>query len=172
MDKIMTLYFSIKGQTIGPHMKIVYQEKGNSQIVAEYIQDITQCTLFEIKADKEYSKNHMTLIKEAKEELKQHIHVPVKEYPEDLDSYQKIFLVYPNWWNTIPMVVATFLSHYDWKDKVIIPICTNEGSGLGESREDIKEYALNADVKEGVSFIGSQVVNQEASIKEWIRSVL
>ena len=170
MDKIITLFFSIKGQTIGPHMKIVNQEKGNCQIVAEYIQEETQCDLFEIKADKEYSKDHMTLIKEAKLELKKDILVPVKDYVDDFDAYNKVFLVYPNWWNTIPMVLKTFLKHYDWNGKTIIPVCTNEGSGLGESVSDIKKYALHASVEEGVSFIGSQVKDQEEAIKEWIHA--
>ena len=31
----------------------------------------------------------------------------------------------------MPMVLFTFLEHYDWTGKRIIPFCTNEGSGLG-----------------------------------------
>ena len=30
MAGILTIYFSMKGQTIGPGMKIAYQEKGNT----------------------------------------------------------------------------------------------------------------------------------------------
>lgn len=172
MDKIMTLFFSIKGQTIGPGMTIVNQEKGNCNIAAEYIQKSVGGDLFEIKADREYSKDHMVLIEEAKQELNDNVMVPVKEYPDDLEQHNIVFLVYPNWWNTIPMVVATFLEHYDWKGKTIIPVCTNEGSGLGNSVSDIRKYAKNAVVRNGVSFTGSQVSRSEEKIAKWAQNEL
>lgn len=172
MSKIMTLYFSIKGQTIGPGMKIVNQEKGNCNIVAEYIQKAIGGELFEIKADRAYSKEHMVLIEEAKQELNNKVMVPVKEYPDDMAQYDTIFLVYPNWWNTIPMVVATFLAKYEWSGKTIFPVCTNEGSGLGNSVSDIKKYARGAKVREGVSFTGSQVSKSDERISAWAKDEL
>ncbi len=38
MAKILTIYFSKKGQTIGPGMKMVNLEKGNTAVAAEFIQ--------------------------------------------------------------------------------------------------------------------------------------
>ena len=44
-----------------------------------------------------------------------------------------IFLVYPLWWNTLPMPVEGFLKQYDLTGKTLIPIVTHGGSGIGES---------------------------------------
>lgn len=167
MANILTVYFSMKGQTIGPGMKIVNQEKGNTAMAAEFIQKAVGGDLFEVKADREYSKDHMVLIDEAKEELNAGTRVPVKEWPEHLEQYDTIFLGYPNWWNTMPMVLFTFLEHYDWTGKRIIPFCTNEGSGLGSSVRDIRKLCPGAEVDTGISLTGSRVRNSEHQIAAW-----
>lgn len=172
MSKIITVYFSMKGQTIGPGMTLVNQDKGNTQIAAEYIQKAVGGELFELKADRAYSKDHMGLIEEAKQELNAKTRVPVKEYPQELEQYDTVFLAYPNWWNTFPMVVATFLEHYDWAGKTIIQVCTNEGSGLGNSVRDIRAICKNATVIDSASFIGSQVKSSEKQIARWAKGAL
>lgn len=170
MAKILTIYFSKKGQTIGPGMKMVNLEKGNTAVAAEFIQKAVGGELFELEADREYSEDHMILIEEAKEELNNGTRVPVKEYPKDLDKYDTIFLGYPNWWNTMPMVLFTFLEQADLKGKRIIPFCTNEGSGLGSSVRDIKKICKDTEVGAGASFTGSQVRSSEGKIAAWAKS--
>lgn len=172
MANILTVYFSMKGQTIGPGMKIAYQEKGNTKIAAEFIQKAVGGELFEIEADRNYSEDHMVLIDEAKQELNAGTRVPVKRYPDALEQYDTTFLGYPNWWNTMPMVLFTFLEHYDWTGKRIIPFCTNEGSGIGDSVRDIKKICTGADVEAGASFTGSRVSSFEAKIAEWAKGRL
>ncbi|MDE5578225.1 MAG: flavodoxin [Oscillospiraceae bacterium] len=172
MAKAITIFFSIKGQTLGAGMKIVEQKKGNTAIAAEFIHNAIGGELFEIEAARVYSKDHMTLINEAKQELQAGTRVEVKKYPESLDDYDTIFLGYPNWWNTMPMVMFTFLEHYDWTGKRIIPFCTNEGSGFGESVRDIKKIAKGSDVKDGITITGSQVKNMENRISAWAKGQL
>ena len=169
MANIITIYFSMKGQTIGPGMKLTNLDKGNTAVAAEFIQKGGD--IFEIEADRAYSEDHMVLIKEAKRELENGTRVPAKSYP-DLSRYDTVYLGYPNWWNTMPMVLFTFLEHYDWTGKRIIPFCTNEGSGLGNSVDDIKKLCPSADVDEGASFKGSQVRGSEGEISGWAKSRL
>ncbi len=171
MANIITIYFSMKGQTIGPGMKLTNLDKGNTAVAAEFIQKAVGGNLFEIEADRIYSEDHMVLVKEAKGELEQGTRVPAKSYP-NLSQYDTIYLGYPNWWNTMPMVLFTFLEHYDWADKHIIPFCTNEGSGLGSSVSDIKQLCPGANVDEGASFTGSQVRESESQITRWAKSKL
>ena len=171
MANIITIYFSIKGQTIGPGMKLTHLDKGNTAVAAEFIQKAVGGDLFEIEADRAYSEDHMVLTKEAKQELENGTRVPAKFYP-DLSRYDTVYLGYPNWWNTMPMVLFTFLEHYDWTGKRIIPFCTNEGSGLGNSVSDIKKLCPDAEVDEGASFTGSQVRESEGKIAGWAKSRL
>ena len=45
------------------------------------------------------------------------------------------------------MAVASFLEEYDFTNKTILPICTNEGSGMGTSEKDLSALLPNAQVK-------------------------
>ena len=72
----------------------------------------------------------------------------------------------------MPMVLFTFLEHYDWTGKRIIPFCTNEGSGLGSSVGDIRNICKGADVDGGASFTGHQVSTSEDKISQWAKSKL
>jgi len=65
---------------------------------------------------------------------------------ENMESYDVIYLGYPNWWGTMPMAVFTFLESYDFSGKTIIPFCTHEGSGIGNSERDIKKLCPKAKV--------------------------
>jgi flavodoxin len=171
MANVMTIFFSIKGQTIGPFMKIRNQEIGNTAMAAEYIQDEVGGKIAELIPDKQYPKDHMELIQKAQDEYNDGIHVPLKQYP-DLEGVDTIFLGYPNWWGHLPMPVVSFLEHYDWTGVRIIPFCSNEGSGLSETVDDIRRYALNARVDEGLSITGSRTQQSEKKIRKWAENSL
>lgn len=172
MENTLILYFSLKGQTITSGMKIVNLEKGNTAVAAEYIQQAVGGDLFEIETVKTYLEDHLKMIQEAKEELEAGTRVEIKNYPKNFDSYHTIFLGYPNWWNTLPMPVVTCLEHLDWTGKHIIPFCTNEGSGVGDSVNAIRDICHGADIEEGVSFRGSEVRKSEKEISNWARKML
>lgn len=69
MDRILTIYFSLKGETVAPGMKIVNLKKGNTAVAAEFIRNAVGGDLFEIETEKTYLKDHMKMIYEAKQEL-------------------------------------------------------------------------------------------------------
>lgn len=172
MAKILIVYFSLKGETIAPGMKIVKLDKGNTAVAAEFIRDAVGGDLFEIETVKTYLEDHMKMIYEAKEELEKGIRPELKQYPDNLGEYDTVFLGYPNWWNTLPMPVVAFLEHYDWKGKHIVPFCTSEGSGLGNSVSVLKEICSGATVADGGAFIGSQVRDCGSRIAAWAKSSL
>ena len=95
MEKILIAYFSLKGETIAPGMKIVNLEKGNTAVAAEYIQKAVGGDLFEIETVKTYIKDHMKMIYEAKEELEAGTRVEVKGYPDNFDEYGTVYLGFP-----------------------------------------------------------------------------
>ena len=75
---------------------------------------------------------------------------------------------YPNWWGTIPRPVVTFLSEYDLSNKTIAPFCTNEGSQLGRSVEDIKKLCPKSTVLSGIALRGSGVKNAQNDVSKWL----
>ena len=68
------------------------------------------------------------------------------------------------------MAVFTFLERYDFSGKTILPLCTNEGSGMGASERDIKKTAPGADVRRGLSVTGSSAANAGGAVKSWLKS--
>ena len=81
-------------------------------------------------------------------------------------------LAYPSWYNTMPMPIWTFLESLDFSNKVILSLCTNEGSGLGNSLKDIQKLCPQAIIKKGLSIKGSEVDTSNPIIKKWLNTNL
>ena len=48
-----------------------------------------------------------------------------------------------------------------------VPLCTNEGSGMGGSERDIRRACPGAEVKSGLSVTGSAAADAGESLKRW-----
>lgn len=166
--KSIVVFYSRAGQNY-VNGNIVELEKGNTEVVAGMIQKETGSDVFRILPVVKYSENYRECVKEAVADLKQGARPELESYPEHMDQYDRIYLAYPNFCGTMPMPVFTFLEKYDFNGKTVCPICTNEGSGLGNSISDIKKLCPGADVKEGLSIHGAEAGQSADLISEWIR---
>ena len=165
----LIVYYSRKGENYwAGGFKML--EKGNTERVAEYIQEAVGGDLFELETVDAYDPAYMTCIEEAKAELKANARPALKAVPENLDAYDTIFLGYPNWWGTCPMCVFTFLEGADLAGKRIIPFCTNEGSGMGHSERDIAKACPGATVERGLSVVGHDSENARSMVAAWAES--
>ena len=72
----------------------------------------------------------------------------------------------------MPMPVWTFLEKYPFEGKTIYPLCTNEGSKMGKSVEDIKKLTPKAKIGKSLSVKGCKVEKSEEIIKDWIKEIL
>lgn len=169
MEKILTAFFSMTGETYA-NGNIIHLDKGFTHIAAEYVQQAVGGDIFHIEQVREYSDDHFKMIEEAKAELQGDERPELKDYLENLSEYDTIFVCYPNWWNTLPMPVVTFLTRYDFTGKRIIPLNTSGGGGFGKSVEAIRKYAHGAKVEEGLTIHGTQVQASEEKIKTWAKS--
>lgn len=166
-DKILIAYFSHPGQSyVGG--KIVNLEVGNTKVAVTMMEKYIDADNFYIETEKSYPDDHMELINIAKEELDTNARPDIKGSVFNMQDYDTIILAYPNWWNTCPTAVFTFLESYDFAGKTIIPFCTSEGSGIGNSVADIRKKCKNAEVRDGFALIGGQVKNSETKIKQWL----
>ena len=161
-------YFSRKDENyVSGTLK--YLEVGNTEIVADMLQKLTGSDLFYIEMKEPYAEKYNDCIEQAQDDQKKNARPELKKYLNDLDRYDTIYLGYPNYWGTMPMAVFTFLEHYDLKGKTIKPFCTNEGSGLGRSMEDLKKECPDSLIKPGLALNGSQVKNSEAELQKWVK---
>ena len=171
MPKILTVYYSRKGENYwNGSLKIL--PKGNTEIVAEFIQKAVGGDLFEVETQKEYSESYYECIEEAKKELNSGERVAVKEYKDNLEDYDIIFVGFPNWWGTMPMCMFTFLEHYNLSGKKIIPFCTNEGSGMGSSESNLKKICKGAKVEKGLSIHGAEAHQSKEKTSAWAKKFI
>jgi len=68
----------------------------------------------------------------------------------------------------MPMAVYTFLDSFDFTGKTILPLCTNEGSGMGSSEREIRKTCPGADVKAGLPVTGSRAADAESGLRRWL----
>lgn len=167
MAKTLIAYFSRADENyFGGAMR--YVKVGNTEIVVNDMKEMIDADTFKIEMKNPYSPVYMTCIDEAKKDLKENARPELVSFPDSIDGYDTIVLAYPNYWGTMPMAVFTFLDKFDFSGKTILPLCTNEGSGMGSSEKDIKKNAPGADVKKGLSITGSRAADAAGAVKKWL----
>jgi multimeric flavodoxin WrbA len=132
------------------------------------MKEMTDADMFRIEMKDPYSPVYMTCIEEAKKDLRANARPELVSMPDSIDEYDTVILAYPNYWGTFPMAVATFIDNYDFAGKTILPLCTNEGSGMGHSESDLRRMMPDADIKKGLSITGSRAANASGAIKKWL----
>jgi len=166
-SKSLIAYYSRKGNNY-LNGNIINLSVGNTEIVAKKIQEFTGSDLFEIKTIKPYPADYTETTNVAMAEKRENARPELTDVVDEMDSYTKIYLGYPNWWGTFPMAVFTFLESHDFSGKTIIPFCTHEGSGMGSSERDIKKLCSNAKVMPGLAIRGGSVKSADNTIKSWL----
>lgn len=161
------LYFSRTGENYVSGA-IRELDKGNTEIAAEMIQKFTGADMFQIEPASPYSHDYNTCIEEARQEQRRDARPELSACPDGIETYDTIYLGYPNYWGTMPMPVFTLLERYEFSGKTILPFCTHEGSGMGRSEQDIRRLCPGANVKKGLAIQGGKVLSSERQIEKWL----
>lgn len=163
--KSIVIYFSRAGYNYvnGQIKKLTI---GNVEIIANKIAKLTNSDTFKIEQVYPYSKDYSECIDEAKNDQRNDARPELKNYPQNLEKYDVIYLGYPNYWGTMPMPVFTLLEKAKLTNKIIKPFCSHEGSGLGRSKEDIKKLCPEAKVEKAIAIHGANYIEEE--LENWI----
>ena len=164
----LIVYYSRKGENYW-NGSIRNLSKGNTEQVAEFIQEAVGGDLFEVRTVREYNKDYYVCIEEAKQELHAQARPELEKYLESVDKYDTIFVGYPNWWGTCPMAVFSLLERLDLSGKKIVPFCTNEGSGMGSSERDLKKICTGATIAKGLSIHGAEAAQSATQVAAWAK---
>ena len=120
---------------------------GSNQILADMIVDAIgvncETSAITITGEK-YPSSYSSTTSVAGKELKSGARPDIA--PIDVSGYDSIILVFPMWWGTIPMPVATFLERSDLSGKPLYVVITQGSSGYGSSIGDIEELAPDAKI--------------------------
>lgn len=132
------------------------------------LQQITGGDMFQIETAKPYPDDYTETTMISNKELKENARPELTGNMPDLSAYGVIYLGYPNWWGTMPMAVFTFLEQNDLADKTIVPYCTHEGSGMGNSERDIRRLCPHSKVMPGLALRGSEVQKADKDVANWL----
>ena len=164
MSSDLILFFSHAGENYyGGELKVV--EKGNTEVIAEYIKEITGADVFKVEPETPYPEAYMECTKVVKKEKQPR---PLKETLAGISGYDGIYIGFPNWWGTLPKVLAAQLDALDFNGKVVKPFVTHEGSGFGKAKKDLKKLCKGADIRKGLEIRGSDVLDSKDKVKNWI----
>ena len=86
MSKNLIIYYSRKGENYW-NGSIRNLSKGNTEIVAEFIQKAVGGDLFEVETVKEYAADYYECIEDAKAELRSNARPELKKYLTDISQY-------------------------------------------------------------------------------------
>lgn len=161
------VYFTLMHNRLGVDDPIT--AVGNTQRVAEEIVRQTGADLFELKTVKAYPARYNQTTEQAKNELENDEQIKLKSIP-DIETYDTIYLCFPNWWGTYPQAIKTFLLSQNFNNKTIYSFVTNEGSGFGRSTRDLKNLLQNTTIVPLLEIRGSDC--DEADLGERIQEAL
>lgn len=164
--KSIIIYFSRADENyFGGEMR--YVDKGNTEVIAEYIKDIVGADIFKVEPLNPYPADYMECIEEAKVRTREH-NAPIKENIPDISSYEVIYIGSPIYWGGMPEELFTALKGLNYSGKTIRPFTTHEGSGLSGVPRQLKEICNGAEVLDGIAINGSQVNNSKQKVEDWV----
>lgn len=145
-----------------------FSYSGNTETTAKEIQNQVGGDLFEINRKEEYSSSNLT--DEAKDEIENNKRPELAEQVTNMDEYNVVFVGYPVWWHSTPVVINSFLESYDLSGKTVIPFCTSGGSDIKETLESFKSSCNSNNILEGITISGSSGNSDSGKekIRNWI----
>jgi flavodoxin len=169
-SKSLIIYFSRAGE----NYSVGKVDKGNTEMIVDYITQVTNIKSFKINPETAYPESYSETIEIARNEKSSNARPKIRDPLTNIDNYDTILLGYPIWHTDLPNIVMTQLELLNFEGKTIYPFNTHEGSGTGNSINDIKKVVPSAIVKDGFALRGQDARKNEsrANIEKWLKEDL
>ena len=169
------LALSAIGGASARDLVVYFSVSDNTKKLAETINAQIGGDIMRIEPVNEYPDSdaeHKKLTDLALEERDNNARPAFKEMNLNLDEYDTVYVGYPIWWYTLPMIMYTFFDAYDFSGKTIVPFNTHGGSGDGGTYETIKGWEPNATVLDGLAISGNAMAqDQTETVKSWLQRI-
>ena len=169
--KTLVVYFSVPDNKDNSYVEIDGERLGNTQYMAYVIQENTGASIFRILPKTPYPTDHDELLQVAREEIRKNARPEIEDTIEDFDSYDTVFVGYPNWNADMPYILYTFFETYDFSGKTIVPFNTHGGSGFSGTQKTIAKLEPNATLLEGKSISRNSIEGAEQEIIDWLDGI-
>ena len=159
MSRKLVLFFSVYGTTKRIAKELARQTGAD-------LKEIELLVPYDAERD-----NYDALARQTNRELDESRRPEIKgQLP--ITAYDVIFLGYPIWWYSLPMVVRTLFDQYDFSGKTILPFNTHMGSRDSGTWQMIRELAPKAFVGDGLAIEMPDVERiAEKAVAQWLDSL-
>lgn len=126
---------------------------GNTAEMAAQIQEQTGGDLFEIVPVEPYPTDYSECGEVALAERDSNARPEIQNLPESIEQYDTIFIGYPIWWHTAPMIIGTFLESYDLSGVDVYPFTQSasmDTEQFDQSMDFVRQAAAGAAVHDGL----------------------
>ena len=137
-------------ETTSKTLVVYFSHTGTTKGVSGYLHNVVGGDIVEFIPVNAYPEGYSDALEPAKQEQRDNARPAIANTIDNFDSYDVIYLGYPIWWGTTPMIINTFLESYDFSGKTVIPYATSGGTGIDQSIQDIRNEIPSADVKDGL----------------------
>ena len=130
-----------------------WSTSGNTEKMANTIKERTGADILEIEPAVAYPTDYNECGDVAKVELDENARPEIANLPDSIDEYDTIFIGYPIWWHTAPMIIGTFLENYDLSGKEIYPFTQSASMDTEQfenSMDFVRTSAKGATVHDGL----------------------
>ncbi|MBQ8468165.1 MAG: flavodoxin [Clostridia bacterium] len=176
----MSLFNKKKSQYVGKKSIIIYFSradenyavgyitKGNTEVVAEYIRDLTSADMFKVERKIPYAKDYNTCIREAQEEQQKNERPELVATLDNIDDYEVVYVGAPVYWGYVPQPMVTQLEKLNFEGKIVRPFTTHEGSGLGSIPSQLKTLCKGATIESGLAIRGADAHSSKNRVEDWV----
>ena len=154
--------------TAATGLVVYFSWSGNTESVALEIQNQSGADTFRLVPAEPYTDDYDALLDIAQEEQRNGVRPAISGSIENFDSYEVVYLGFPNWWGDMPMIIYSFLDDYDLSGKTIVPFVTSGGSGFSNTIRTIESMEPDAEVLDGLSLGSSQAANAGDAVANWL----
>ena len=152
MPKTLVAYFSCSGVTAAAAKKLAAAADAD---------------LFEIRPSQAYTEadvNWRNPLSRCNREKLKGTKPALAEPVPDLTGYDAVYVCYPVWYYTVPLIIHSFLSGGDFTGKRVVLFLTSGGSSFGKAVGHVQKTVPGAVVEEGCSLNG----DADAAIRAYL----
>lgn len=134
-EATLIAYFTLKGKE---------ETSSTSKIAAKLGKALTEKGIkfdqFAIIPVEEYPSDPANLELATKAEKDTHARPELVGKYSGMKDVKDIYLIVPNWWNSMPQAVFTFLDDYDFSGKRIVPVVVHSGDGADNVVNELRNF--------------------------------
>lgn len=155
----------------GEHTMLIlyFSRTGHTRTVARMIHERVGGDLVELQTVSPYPQDYQELLDVSRREHEQQARPAISTQVPHWEDYETIFVGFPSWWGTLPMPFSTFFEQHAAGTRRLALFCTHGGSGLGNSRKDIRRLCPQAQLLEGLAIRGTAAAGAQKDVDNWLR---